>query len=218
MAHVKKTLVQCDFDGTVTVGDISFMLLDAFAAGDWRQWLAQYQAGRISAGRFNSEVFSMVTADKRTLLEYIKGRVMIRPGFDELVAHCHSHDFRLVIVSNGLRFYILQILEHVGVPDIEVYAARTQFCSDGLRVEHVGPDGTILDTGFKDAYTHSFLANGYRVIYIGDGRSDFAPARQCHHVFAAVASGSLLARCQQENIECQPFTDFHEVVRVMGTL
>ncbi len=30
-----KTLVQCDFDGTITEEDVSFAMLDAFADGDW---------------------------------------------------------------------------------------------------------------------------------------------------------------------------------------
>ncbi len=37
LTRATKTLVQCDFDGTVTEEDVSFMLLDAFANGGWRQ-------------------------------------------------------------------------------------------------------------------------------------------------------------------------------------
>ena len=38
-----KTLIQCDFDGTVTEEDVSFFLLDAFAQGDWRALLREYK-------------------------------------------------------------------------------------------------------------------------------------------------------------------------------
>ncbi len=37
-----RTLVQCDFDGTVVVEDISFAILDAFANGDWRSLFQEY--------------------------------------------------------------------------------------------------------------------------------------------------------------------------------
>ena len=43
-----KTLVQCDFDGTVTEEDVSFFLLDTFAQGDWRRLLQEYKEGKIS--------------------------------------------------------------------------------------------------------------------------------------------------------------------------
>ena len=38
-----KILIQCDFDGTITEEDISFLLLDAFASSDWRQLLSGYK-------------------------------------------------------------------------------------------------------------------------------------------------------------------------------
>ncbi|UCB43015.1 MAG: MtnX-like HAD-IB family phosphatase [Dehalococcoidales bacterium] len=218
MEKAQKTLVQCDFDGTVTIGDVGFMLLDAFASGDWRQWEDKYAAGEISVGRFNTEVFSMVNADKQTLLDYIKGRVVIRPGFSEFVTLCRQQDFRLVIVSNGLEFYIEQIIKDIGVPDLEIHAADTHFHPDGLRVRYIGPDGTVVDSGPKDAFANLFLADGYRVVYIGDGRSDFEPARRCHMVFAAADGGNLLSYCHRENVECQPYISFHDIVSVMETL
>ena len=41
------TVVQSDFDGTITEGDVGYMLLDVFAGGNWRKVLADYEAGRI---------------------------------------------------------------------------------------------------------------------------------------------------------------------------
>jgi len=213
-----KTLVQCDFDGTVTIGDVGFMLLDGFASGDWRQWEKKYAASEISVGRFNTEVFSMVTADRQTMLDYIKGRVVIRPGFSDFVALCRQREFRLVIVSNGLRFYIEQVLGDIGMPTLEVYAAETDFCPDGLRVEYTGPDGSAVDSGPKNAYTDFFLAEGYRVIYIGDGRSDFLPAQRCNTIFAAADAGGLLPLCRRENVQCHPYTSFHDIINVMEKL
>jgi HAD superfamily phosphoserine phosphatase-like hydrolase len=194
------------------------MLLDAFASGDWRHWEEKYAAGEISVGRFNAEVFSMATTDRQTMLDYIKGRVAIRPGFSEFVTLCRQRDFRLVIVSNGLSFYIERVLRDIGLPGLEVHAADTRFCLDGLRVQYIGPDGNAVDSGPKDAYTSSFLADGYRVIYIGDGRSDFLPARRCNVIFAAADEGSLLKICRRENVKCHPYSSFHDIISVMETL
>lgn len=218
MEKAQKTLVQCDFDGSVTIGDVSFMLLDAFASGDWRQWDKKYDAGEITVGRFNTEVFSMITADEPIMLDYIKGRVTIRPGFEEFVALCRRRDFRLVIVSNGLKFYIKQVLTDIGLPDLEIHAADTHFHPDGLRVEYVGSDTTATDIGLKGIFVRLFLADSYRVIYIGDGRSDFEPARHCHTIFAAADNGNLLPLCRRENVACHPYTTFHDIISVIETL
>jgi 2-hydroxy-3-keto-5-methylthiopentenyl-1-phosphate phosphatase len=32
-----KTVVQCDFDGTITVEDVSFKMLEAYADSSWKQ-------------------------------------------------------------------------------------------------------------------------------------------------------------------------------------
>ncbi len=215
MTEVTKTLVQCDFDGTITEEDVSFMLLDAFADRDWRKLHRDFLEGRISVGRFNTDAFAMVKADRESLLKVARDGVKIKPGFHEMVACCRRKGFRLVIVSNGLDFYIEAILKDIGLGDIEFFAAQTRFHHEGIKVQYIGPDGSPLDEDFKMAYVNLFLSEGYRVIYAGNGVSDFAPARQCYYVFA---TDELLARCEQTNVVCTPFTDFNQVVSVLESL
>ena len=210
-----KTLVQCDFDGTITEHDVSFFLLDAFAQGDWRQLLRDYKANRISVGEFNTRAFATVRADKHTLLEAMKGRVKVRAGFRELAGHCKEKGSRLVIVSNGLEFYIRAMLQDLELPNIEVHAARASFRPEGMKVQYVGPDGSKLEDGFKEAYVESFLKLGYRVIYIGNGDSDLAPAKYAHRVFA---TGDLLPYCRENNLKCEPFETFLEVIRKLNSM
>jgi 2-hydroxy-3-keto-5-methylthiopentenyl-1-phosphate phosphatase len=207
-----KTLVQCDFDGTITEEDISFVLLDTFAQGDWRQLLRQYQEHRISVGEFNTKAFAMVKADKHRLVEALQGNVKVRAGFHELVSYCLEKGLRLVIVSNGLDFYIRAVLKELGLGDVEVYAAQASFHPAGMRVRYVGPDGKRVNDGFKEAYIESFLRLGYRVIYIGNGDSDIAPAEYAHHVFA---TGDLLAYSKENNLDCKPFKDFGDIVKYL---
>ncbi len=208
--EVKKTLVQCDFDGTVTHADVSYMVLDTFADGDWRKLLDEYRAGRITVGEFNTRAFAMVKADRKTLLDFIKGKVEVRAGFSQLLDYCQRRDFKFVIVSNGLDFYIEDILKELGVPEIEVLAARTEFDPEGVRVRYIGPDGNQLQSDFKEAYIRLFLSQGYRVIYIGNGVSDLSPARKAHHIFA---TGDLLDGCRQIKINCAPFHDLADIIK-----
>ncbi len=190
-------------------------MLDAFADGDWRQLHRDFEAGKMSVGRFNTDAFAMVKADRESLLKIARNGVMIRGGFHEMVACCRRKGFRLVIVSNGLDFYIEELLKDIGLADIDFFAAQTRFHPEGLKVQYIGPDGSHLDSDFKIAYVNLFLSKGYRVIYVGNGVSDFAPASRCHYVFA---TGNLLARCRQANLDCTPFTDFNQVVSVLGSL
>lgn len=212
-----KTVVQCDFDGTITEKDVSFLLLDAFADSSWRQMLKQYQQGRLSVGTFNRRAFAMIKADKQTLLDLVlnSGQVTIRPGFPELRSYCSQNDLELVIVSNGQDFYIDAILSKLGINDIEVFAATSSFGPEGVEVRYIGPDGNEIEESFKETYTRLFLSRGYRIIYVGNGISDIYAARQAHHVFA---TGDLLGKCRETRLDCTPFNDLNDVVRSLERL
>ena len=210
-----QTLIQCDFDGTVTEEDTSFFLLDAFAQGDWERLLREYKEHKISVGEFNTKAFTMVKDDKPTLLEALKGKVKVRAGFHELRNYCQKKDFRLVIVSNGLDFYIKAVLKDLGLDSIEVHAAQASFHPEGMKVQYVGPDGKRLEDNFKVAYIKSFLKLGYRIVYVGNGDSDFPPAKYAHHVFA---TGELLAYCRENNLNYEPFENFIDIVRYIDLL
>lgn len=210
-----KTLLQCDFDGTITQEDASFLILDAFGSKDWRQMFEEYRQGKISVGRFNTMAFAMVKANEQTLVEFVKDRARIRPGFHDLVAYCHKRGFRFVIVSNGLDFYIQAILRDIGMGNIEVFAAKTRFGADGIEARYLGPKGNVVEDSFKEEYLRLFQARGYHVIYAGNGVSDIPPARQAGHVFA---TGDLLAYCKETNLNCTPFDDLNDIVRGLPPL
>ncbi len=210
-----KTLVQCDFDGTITEEDMGFMLLDSFASEDWRRLLTEYRESRMSVGHFNTKAFAMLSADRQTLLKFVRSKVKIRAGFHELLAYCRRKGFRFVIVSNGLVFYIEGILRDIGIDNIEVLAAQTNFGPEGIEAKYIGPEGNEIQDGFKEVYTKLFLSMGYRVVYVGNGISDTSPARQAHHIFA---TDELLTYCKETNLNCTPFVDLNDVVRGLELL
>jgi len=207
-----KLAVQCDFDGTITEEDVSFLLLDTFAQGNWREILKEHSEGRIPVGVFNKRAFDLVKADMRTQLDLIfhSDRVKIRPGFKELVVFCKNNDYRFFIVSNGLIFYIRALLENMGLNDIEVYAARNQFHPEGMKVSYISPEGKELDDGFKESYTRLLIDDSYEVAYVGDGISDIHSARLAQIVFA---KGPLIGKCEDERVDYIPFSDFFDVIK-----
>lgn len=204
------TIVQCDFDGTITEGDVSFLLLDAYADGNWRALLEEYLAGRITVGAFNTGAFAMVKADRQNMVDLVRRQAKVRAGFHELVNCCRRKGFQLTIVSNGLDFYIKTMLKDSGINDIEIHAAQTLFTPTNIKVKYTGPDGVELQDAFKEAYVRLFLSQGYRVIYVGNGFSDITPAKLAHWIFAR---GELLKHCRKANIKHTPFADLNDVAK-----
>ncbi len=210
-----KTIVQCDFDGTITQQDVGFLILDAFADGDWRRLLREYQEGRISVGRFNTSAFAMVKENRPNLIRFVREKARTRDGLPELIQYCRMKGFRFVIVSNGLDFYIKIILSDVGLKNIEVLAAQTRFSSGGIDARYIGPGGSQLQDGFKETYSRLFLERGYRLIYVGNGPSDIPSAGLAHHTFA---TGRLLAYCRQTKLNCMPFSDLNDIFKGLELL
>jgi 2-hydroxy-3-keto-5-methylthiopentenyl-1-phosphate phosphatase len=215
MKPVQPTLVQCDFDGTITDDDVSFQILDEFTGTGWRQLFDDYMAGKMSVNRFNATVFSRVKADKKTLDEFVRQKAVIRPGFSELLEVSKKRGFRFVIVSNGMMFYIENILGMLGVKDIEFVAARANFKPGTIEAWYEGPDGRVVEDGFKEAYTRHFLKQGYKIVYLGNGASDFPPARMCSKIFSI---DNLTKACETNEVACTPFSDLHEVAEAFKTL
>jgi 2-hydroxy-3-keto-5-methylthiopentenyl-1-phosphate phosphatase len=212
-----KIAVQLDFDGTVTEEDVSFLLLDTYVGAKWREHLKEYTAGRIPVGTFNKKVFGMMKVSRRAMTDLVlnSDRVKIRLGFREYLEFCTQKDIKNVIVSNGLIFYIEAILKKIGLNNVEIYAARNSFSPRGMKVAYIGPDGTEMEVGFKEAYTDLLQKRGYDVIYIGNGASDIFSARKAKHVFAV---DELLERCHRENVTCIPFKDFYDIINGLKAL
>ena len=214
---MKRTIVQLDFDGTVTEEDVSFLLLDAFVGSSWRKYLEEYSAGKISVGAFSKKVFDMMIADEKTMTDFVLNspRVKIRPGFKEFITDCKNNSIEVIIVSNGLTFYIKEMLEKLGIDGLDIHAAENVFSPTGMSVRYLGPNGKELETGFKEAYTDMLCKMGYQVVYVGDGNSDIYSSRKAEYV---CATSSLLKLCREENLKCYPFSDFYDVIEIIKSI
>ena len=215
-----KTAIQIDFDETITIEDVSFLLLDTYVGQKWRDELVQYSSGQIPVGTFNKRVFGMMKASRKTMINFVltDPRVQIRRGFKELLEYCEQKGYRIVIVSNGLMFYIQAILKKLGldkIKDMDIYAAKNDFYKGGVKVAYIGPEGNELEAGFKEAYTAMLKKQGYSIVYIGNGSSDIYPSRMADIVFA---TDQLLKRCEAEKLKCASFEDFFEVIEGLRSL
>lgn len=204
-----KTLLQCDFDGTLTEQDVSFLILERFAEGDWKSILRDYQEGKIPVGEFNYRAFAMVKQDQSALEKLVMEEAKLRPGLHELIEYCRFKDIAITVVSNGLDFYIKTLLGYNGFGRVEVAAARTLFTPNGLDARYYDFDNHELLDEFKASFTRRFIEQGYRVLYAGNGPSDIPASRMASHTFA---TESLLDFYRREKLPHTPFRDLHDIV------
>ena len=116
------------------------------------------------------------------------------------------------IVSGGLDFYIQPILQKFGLETIPIFCLKHAEFSHGERVATTYPEWvTVCEvTGAcKCARAWHFQANGYQLVFVGDGNSDLCVARQADAVYAC---SSLARYCQEQAIAYTPFESLTEVV------
>jgi len=209
-------IIQCDFDGTIIKNNLSILLRENFARGDWRKIESDYLSGHLTVEESNKLQFALIREPQERLREFVLQHVELRAGFVEFVSYCQERGIQFVIVSSGLDFYIEPVLEDIGLlGSVELHCGQASFTEGGIEVAYRDPEGDIVTEGFKQRYLTWLKQRGGEIIYIGDGLSDLEAARQADHVFA---TGHLLNLLRRASVNCQGFSDFHDLRRQVSLL
>ena len=202
-------LVQCDFDDTVAVGNVSAAIRQAFALDEWRRVEEEYMAGGHTVEENNIRQFALVRASEQEIRDFVHTSAVVRDGFQGFVDYCHQEGIRLSIVSSGLDLYIKPVMRRVGLDHVEVHSGTATVTQSGVRVEYTGPSGALITQGFKESFVRHYKSGGYTVVYIGDGLSDIAPAAGADYV---IARSTLEQHLRASGIQCYGFHTFDDVV------
>jgi len=203
-------IIQCDFDGTITTNNISLLLREKFAIGNWRKIESDYLYGLLTVEESNKRQYALIKESREKLEALACKHAEVKAGFLELVGYCREAGIRFVIVSSGLDFYIEAVLNKISAPDLELHCARTNFSQNGITVSYTIPDGSTVTQGFKKKYLDWLKCQDNYVTYIGDGLSDLEAARAADRVFAISHLHRLLST---DSISHHTFSDFHDIVR-----
>ena len=204
--------VQCDFDDTITIGNVSLMLREAFAPPEWRQLEAKYVAGKFSVEESNRQQFLLIKAGKQELQDFVDRTVVVRRGFQHFVDYCRRIGIEFVIVSSGLDLYIEPVLRKLGLLDLERYSARTRVTEHGVEVDYLDPQGKKIEEGIKTVCQDYLKQRGQPIIYLGDGLSDIKPALSADYV---IARGGLEKHFSSSSLPHFTFNDFYDVHNIV---
>ena len=201
-------LVQCDFDDTITVGNVSTAIHELFGPDDWVQMEKEYHDGKFTVEESNIRQYGLIRATRQDIEDFVVGEVVLRFAFDEFVDHCHGEGIKLVVVSSGLDLYIKPALETMGFEDLDVYSGSAQVTDEGIVVSYVDPDGQPITQGFKESYLRHFQSQGNTVVYVGDGLSDQVAAKEADFV---IARSSLADYLEANDVPHYTFETFSDV-------
>jgi 2-hydroxy-3-keto-5-methylthiopentenyl-1-phosphate phosphatase len=196
---MQKTVVLCDFDGTITEIDTAEFVLDKFAQGDWRAIEALFEKGEITLEECLRRQFSLVKISREQMLNALENVATFRLGFEEFARYCKDTGVLLVIVSAGLDFVIKHFLKVKNWKNFAtIYMPKSRVTIRGIEFKF--PKCYYrTSVNFKHDLVKRYKVQGFKVIFIGDGSADFAAATEADFAFA-IKGSKLEKLCEKEKI------------------
>jgi len=206
--------VFCDFDGTISVQDATDFILARFADPEWQDIEERWKQGAIGSAECMQRQVALIRATRRQL-DAALDEIEIDPSFPAFASYCCSQGIPLIILSDGVDYFIHRILARHRLPPLRVIANQLTIH------RHHGAKRYRLALPFSQATCESAAgmckcrcvraAAGTRV-YVGDGRSDFCVVNKPELVFA---KGNLAQYCERQGIAFIRYRRFADVTRAL---
>jgi 2-hydroxy-3-keto-5-methylthiopentenyl-1-phosphate phosphatase len=206
-------LIVSDFDGTITVDDLTNLVWDRHVPYDWRAVLTPLsREGVLSPLEMIARGYGDVAAGPDALLAEVLPAGRLRAGFAAFVDDCAERRWPFEVLSHGLTFYIRPLLPG----GVALTAFEGRFEAGRWRVELPGDVVVPPGRDFKAHVVAELRARhpGHTTVYVGDGRLDFPAARTCDLVFA-VAGSTLAKLCAEHGVAFAAFDTFDDITRAL---
>lgn len=212
-------IVVCDFDGTISDIDVTDQLLERYADPEWLEIEAQWKRGEIGSWECLGRQVEMLRASPAEI-DAVADSVSIDPAFLDFAKYCAARCVPLVVASDGLDHVITRILRRYGLSHLPVYA-NSFLTFEGNAHRLVSPhrsEACCSGAGTCKCQVVVDLvgADERRVLFVGDGQSDFCVSGRLPDVVAAKAK--LLAHLNASGRSCIPYRTFADVQILLARL
>lgn len=199
----------CDFDGTITNSNLADFLYLRFASCG-SKYSDLWAEGKIGTKEEIEQSFKHISASKEEM-ETALEEIPIDPCFNNFLNFCHSNNYEVAIVSDGLEWAIRHVLRVNGVLEhLEIHTNQIFFSGNGFifKFPYYDPNTPLAGVN-KLTVFNMYKKKGYEVILVGDGKTDMDAAVVADFVFAR---DELLSFCSERNIPASAYTDFCAII------
>jgi 2-hydroxy-3-keto-5-methylthiopentenyl-1-phosphate phosphatase len=192
-----------DWDGTVTVRDTLWMLLERFGDREVFERMEIALGATHTHRQVMEAEMATITAPLEEAVAFLVAGVEIRAGFRGVVER-----FRPLVLSSSFHETIEPVLAREGV-EVELVANRIDARPDGWRVLWAD-DAPCPECG--ELCKRRALPRCRPLVYVGDGYSDRCAALAADRVFARGALADYLGSL---GALFEPFEDFDDVAAAL---
>ncbi|MEO8459055.1 MAG: MtnX-like HAD-IB family phosphatase [Dokdonella sp.] len=209
--------ILCDFDGTVSVEDVTDSLLVRFARPGWQVLEDSWRSGQIGSRDCMAGQIALLDAQPAEIDEHLETMPIDRV-FPEFVDAATLADVPLWIVSDGLDYAIRNVLDRHALGWLPIVANQLDRTAEGrwrLAFPFGNPSCSVNSGTCKCARAARARQTRPKVLLIGDGTSDFCVAEQADMVFA---KHRLIEHCRAAGIPYVPITGFADAIDLLPAL
>ena len=206
----KKRIFLIDFDRTISNEDSTDVLLETHNPEFKKDLRKRYKAGKVTIRQFIKEGLSSLNITKDEYIKTLQKKVTIDESFKDFVKS--GLEFR--IVSAGSRLNVQGSLLGYGIdlPDEKIISNDLKFDGNKITVENLFLDKEKIYGVDKKEAVEKFKKQGYEVIYVGDGPSDYRAMEVAD--FVLVRKGTRAVKfCSENGINFREFESFSEILK-----
>lgn len=210
--------IYIDFDGTITTKDVGEHLFLNFGEPEkCKQIISEWLNGKLNSKQVWVQLCETVKDFDKVKFEEFISSIEIDPYFIQFKNYCESKGFQLIVLSDGLDYYIDKITERENFNDIPLYSNKLTFGEKGELIPHFPftDEECTKCANCKRNHILNSSSDDDITIYIGDGWSDTCAAEHCDFIFA---KRSLLKYCEKNGLPYYPFNDFSDVQKNIDQL
>ncbi|MBM6618101.1 2-hydroxy-3-keto-5-methylthiopentenyl-1-phosphate phosphatase [Bacillus suaedaesalsae] len=209
---MKKPIIFCDFDGTITETDNIISLMKQFAPPEWNEIKDQVLGQEISIQEGVGKMFSLLPSSlKEEIISFLKDTAVIRNGFSQFVNYTKQEGIPLYIVSGGIDFFVYPLLK--GLVDEEfIYCNGSNFSGEKIQILWPNSCEGDCDNGCgccKPTIINKLASGEEELIVIGDSITDLQAAKLGDTVFAR---DFLSVKMEEMGLPYHSFETFHDVI------
>jgi len=212
---MRDMIIVSDFDGTITKTDTLSKFLEDYADDKWLDIENDWREGKFGSQECLVRQFELIPNLSPELIDSFLDTMEIDEGFIPFCKKAKQKKIPIVILSDGLDYFINRILEKNKINFINVITNHAYFEENGKMkgkfiIEFPNDSKHCTNNaGTCKCKAVKNLKKLYKkVVYVGDGASDFCVAKEPDLVYA---KAGLAQYCRNNNIKYVEYTSYKDI-------
>jgi len=205
-----KVIFLIDFDVTISTKDSTDTLLETHNPKYKKIIREQYRNGDITMREFVIFGLESLNITKKEYIETLDKNVTIDESFKNFLES--GAEFKIVSAGTRLNIQGSLLKYNINLTDDDIISNDISFDGNKIKITNPFLDKEMYYGVDKKEAVENFQRQGYKVIFVGDGPSDYRAVEVADFSFIRKNTRAVNF-CKENNIKFMEFESFHEILK-----